>query len=566
MGIRHALLPWLVIVASWGCAGTRGAPPPREPAKKVDPLQAKIDAVFARFTTATPGCAVGVYRAGQTVLSRGYGMADLERGVPIRPNTVFDIASVSKQFTATAIVLLAQEGKLSLDDSVRKYVPELPDYAAAITLRHLLQHTSGLRDYPDLLLLEGFDIQDVTTDYDALWAIIHQRALNFPPGSAWAYSNSGYFLASVIVKRVTGETLAAFSKRRIFDPLGMTHTHFHDDPAALVPNRALGYTPLEAEKYGVVWSGFSQTGDGAVMTTVEDLAKWDANFYDPKLGGAKLLETLRTSGKLANGKLTHYGMGLQFESVRGIAHESHSGGWVGYKAYFARVPSERWSVAVLCNDDNVPAGDLAEDVFAAIDPRLRSDESESAEASTVPPLLEPFAGEYVDPVSLDARRFSVENGALVFRRGWSGGRAQTLVPLGPRMFRAKGGIARYEFVGDSSGKPARVQRIVEGEDVTIYERAGARFSPNAKELEAYTGRYTSDEMRNDATIQSIGDILYFGPWGRKPTIRLTPVRPDGFHAGATGFFFERDRTGKVTGLRLWDERSRNIRFKWKSRD
>ncbi|WP_394830719.1 serine hydrolase [Pendulispora rubella] len=564
MGIRHALLPFIV-AASLGCAA-RPAAPPRDAAKKVNPLAAKVDPVFARFTSATPGCAVGIYRAGQVVFSRGYGMADLERGVPIRPNTVFDIASVSKQFTATAIVLLVQEGKLSLDDSVRKFVPELPEYTAPITVRHLLQHTSGLRDYPDLLLLEGFDIQDVTTDYDALWAIIHQRALNFAPGSAWAYSNSGYFLASIIVKRVTGETLAAFSKRRIFGPLGMAHTHFHDDPAALVPNRALGYTPLEAEKYGVVWSGFSQTGDGAVMTTVEDLAKWDANFYEPKLGGPKWLEVLRTSGKLTNGRLTNYGMGLQFDSVRGIAHESHSGGWVGYKAHLERLPSERWSVAVLCNGDNLPASELAEGVFAAIDPKFRSDGVEEAGASAPPPPLEPFAGDYVDPVSLDARRFSVENGALVFRRGWSGGKAQPLVPLGPRMFRAKGGIARYEFVGDAQGKPSRVQRFVEGEEPTTYERTAARFTPNAKDLEGYAGRYASDEMRHDATIQIIDDNLYFGPWGRRPTIRLTAVRPDGFHAGATGFFFERDRAGKITGMRLWDERSRNIRFKWKSRE
>ncbi|WP_394841417.1 beta-lactamase family protein [Pendulispora brunnea] len=562
MGIRHLLLSWLVIGASLGCAARTA--PPRVAGKKVDPLAAKVDSVFARFTPATPGCAVGIYRAGQVVFSRGYGMADLEHGVPIRPNTVFDIASVSKQFTATAIVLLVQDGKLSLDDGIRKFLPELPEYTAPITVRHLLQHTSGLRDYPDLLLLEGFDIQDVTTDYDALWAIIHQRALNFAPGTAWAYSNSGYFLASLIVKRVSGETLAAFSKRRIFDPLGMTHTHFHDDPAALVPNRALGYTPLEADKYGVVWSGFSQTGDGAVMTTVEDLARWDANFYEPKLGGPKLLEALRTSGKLTNGRPTSYGMGLQFDSVRGIAHESHSGGWVGYKAHLERLPSERWSVAVLCNGDNVPASELAEGVFAAIDPRFRSDEPEGTTASAPP--LEPFTGEYVDPVSLDARRFSVENGALVFRRGWSGGNAQTLVPLGPRMFRAKGGIARYEFVGDASGKPARVQRFVDGEEPTTYERTAARFTPNAKELEIYAGRYTSDEMRHDASVQIIGDNLYFGPWGRRPTIRLTPVRPDGFHAGATGFFFERDRAGKVIGLRLWDERSRNIRFKWKSRE
>jgi CubicO group peptidase (beta-lactamase class C family) len=241
--------------------------------------RARLDGVFAAYDrTDSPGCALGVYRDGQVAYTRGYGMANLELGAGITPQSVFDIGSTSKQFTATSILLLARQGKLSLDDDIRKYIPELPNYGKAITIRHILTHTSGLRDYLTLWNLAGVDDADLTTDDDALALIVRQRELNFAPGEQWLYSNSGFFLASIIVKRVSGQSLAQFAAEHIFKPLGMAHTRYNDDHMAIIPNRATGYAPRRGGGFATDMSNFEQTGDGGVQTSVEDLLRWDENF------------------------------------------------------------------------------------------------------------------------------------------------------------------------------------------------------------------------------------------------------------------------------------------------
>jgi CubicO group peptidase (beta-lactamase class C family) len=301
----------------------RPTPAPGSPSAA--PAQARDEAIDAIFATTTqgrsPGCALGVYREGEIVLARGYGFADLEHDVPITETTVFDLGSVSKQFTAAAIVLLAEGGKLSLDDDVRKFLPELPSYGKPITLRHLLHHTSGLRDYTGLLGISGHDDADLTGDDDALFLITHQRALSFPTGSEWSYSNTGYFLLSLIVRRVTGKTLAELEKERIFDPLGMSDTHVHDDHRRLVPRRAIAYGLGSNGQLGLAMSDFEQTGDGAVMTTVRDLARWDGNFATPKVGGPALLDAMRSRGRLDDGTPLTY----PFTPLCGAAQRAHGG-------------------------------------------------------------------------------------------------------------------------------------------------------------------------------------------------------------------------------------------------
>ena len=255
---------------------------------------AKIDALFAQYDKpSSPGCALGVMRNGRLAYARGYGMADIERKVPITPASLFDIASTSKQFSAAAVVLLALDGKLSLSDDVRKYVPELPDYGAPITIDHLLHHTSGLRDYIGLLSLAGIAYDQISTDEQTLAILARQRQLNFPTGTRHEYSNTGYFLLSVIVQRVSGQPMAKFSRERIFEPLGMTSTRIRDDYAMLIPGRALGYAPAEDGTFKLAIVNWQQTGDGAVQLSIEDALKWDENFYQPKLGGAAFVERLQ---------------------------------------------------------------------------------------------------------------------------------------------------------------------------------------------------------------------------------------------------------------------------------
>jgi CubicO group peptidase (beta-lactamase class C family) len=309
------------------------------------------DEVFADLTKpGSPGCALAVARGGKILYEKGYGLANIEEGVQITPRTVFDIGSTSKQFTAASILLLEKQGKLSIQDDIRKYLPEIPDYGHTITIRHLLNHTSGLRDYLTLFELAGVNTDSVTTDDDALAIIARQKALNFEPGSDWLYSNSGFFLLSVIVKRVSGKTLRQFAAENIFEPLQMTQTVFRDEHTQLVPNRAMAYDPKEAGTgYALNVSYFEQTGDGAVHTSVEDILKWDENFYSGRVGGKDFLEEMQEPGKLNNGKTLDYAKGLFMGNYRGLRFVDHGGSWGGYRAQLLRFPEQHFSVACLCN-------------------------------------------------------------------------------------------------------------------------------------------------------------------------------------------------------------------------
>src|SRR5262245_58448851 len=318
--------------------------------KDANRLNAKVDAIFAQYDKPdSPGCALGVIKDGKLVYARGYGMANLEHGVPNGPKLVYDIGSTSKQFAAASVLLLAQQGKLSLDDDARKHIPELPAYQKPITVRHLLHHTSGLRDYLTLFSLAGVNFDDTTTEKDALDIIIRQKALNFTPGDEWLYSNSGYFLLSIIIKRASGKSFAEFAKENIFDPLGMKHTLILNDHKKIVPMRATGYSPNPHGGFQIEMSNFEQTGDGAVQTSIEDLLLWDQNFYEPKVGGKAFLEQIQTVGALNNGEKLDYATGLIIGEYKGLRRVSHGGSWAGYRAELARFPEQKFLVACLCN-------------------------------------------------------------------------------------------------------------------------------------------------------------------------------------------------------------------------
>src|SRR5262245_8356071 len=265
--------------------------------------RAKVDAVFREYDRSdSPGCALGVYRDGRIIYERGYGMANLELGVANSPQTVFDIGSTAKQFTAFSIHLLARDGKLSLDDDIRKWVPEVPSYSKPVTIRNLLHHTSGLRDYIEIMNLQGMQEEDWTTDDDALLAISRQKAPNFVAGEEYLYSNTGYFLLSIVVRRASGQSLRDFAQERIFGPLGMRHTQFNESHTRIIPNRATGYAKSDRGGFGIDMGDWEQNGDGGLQTTVEDLELWDQNFYDPRVGDRALLDAMLTDGVLNNGK------------------------------------------------------------------------------------------------------------------------------------------------------------------------------------------------------------------------------------------------------------------------
>jgi len=345
-----ALLALVALASSWPASAAEGTGVTLGP---------RVDAIMASWSRPdSPGCAVGVTTDDGLILTKGYGQADLDHGVPNGPHTVFDIGSVSKQFTAAVIGMLAREGKLSLDDDVRRFVPELPRYEAPITLRHLLHHTSGLRDYTDLLALVGWQTEDWTTEAQALAMLSRQKELNFLPGTRHLYSNSGYFLLGIVAARAGGKPFAELARERVFAPLGMASTHVHADHRRIVKDRAVGYA-MQDGRWTIAVSDWEQAGDGSLMTTVEDLARWLRNFDEPKVGGRALLDELLRKGRLASGEEIPYAEGLRLGTYRGLATVGHNGSWAGYRASVLRFPSERTAVIVLCNAESANARTIA---------------------------------------------------------------------------------------------------------------------------------------------------------------------------------------------------------------
>ena len=328
----------------------------------------RVDRLFAQWNRPdSPGCAVGVIREGRIIYQRGYGMANLDYDIPNGPKMVYYVGSVSKQFTASVIGLMSLARKLSLDDDIRKYIPELPDYRATygvpVTIRQLVHHTSGLRDIYTLMSLAGLRMEDVMTDEAALALIARQKALNFAPGSEYLYSNSGYWLLGQIVERVTGHPLRVYADERIFMPLGMTNTHFHDDPGHVMKNRAMSYERDAAGGYRIAYlQNFDKTGAGGLYSTVEDLAKWDENFYSHKVGGPELQRLIHTRGVLASGDTIPYAFGNNVASYRGLRVDDHGGSLMGYKAHILRFPDQRFSVIETCNLGSIDPGEIARQV------------------------------------------------------------------------------------------------------------------------------------------------------------------------------------------------------------
>lgn len=312
----------------------------------------RVDETFARWTATTPGCAIGVGVNGKAVLERAYGMADLERGVANAPDTIFEAGSVSKQFTAAAVLLLARDGKLSIDDPVRKYLPEVPDYGVPLTIRHMLTHTSGLRDWGSVEAIAGWPRGTrAYTHAHVLEIVSRQKALNFTPGTNWSYSNTGYNLSAILVSRVSGKAFADFTRDRIFKPLGMTRTSWRDDYTRIVKQRAIAYAP-QGDGYHEDMPFENVHGNGGLLTTVGDLLRWNENFVTPAVGDAAFVAEEQTPGHFTDGRAHTYAFGLVVGDYRGVREVSHSGSTAGYRSFVARYPAQHVSVAVLCNGGN----------------------------------------------------------------------------------------------------------------------------------------------------------------------------------------------------------------------
>jgi CubicO group peptidase (beta-lactamase class C family) len=502
-----------------------------------------VDKVFARWSDATPGCAVGVSEGGKQTFAKAYGMANLEYDIRNTPETIFEAGSVSKQFTAAAVLLLAREGKLALDDPIRQYIPEVPDFGAPLTIRHMLNHTSGLRDWGSVAGIAGWPrTTRAYTHGHVLDIISRQKSLNFPSGTRYSYSNSGYNLAAMLVERVSGMPFARFTDERIFKPLKMTRTSWRDDYRRVVKGRATAYSDSGGQ-YQTLMPFENVHGNGGLLTTVGDLLIWNHNFSSHVVGDAAFVREMEAPGRFNDGRTHGYALGLMVGSRYGLPEVAHSGSTAGYTAHVTRFPEQQLSVAVLCNASSGGATQAANAVAALY---LGAKARPQAVASTYALRAEEAAkvtGLYRSTLSGEAANIVRTELGVRIERGTQ------FVPISATRFGAENGDV-LEFRGDGARLTDRHGSVEE------FERTAA-WSPTAEELAALAGTYVSDEaeLTLAAAIENGGLVLKRRP---DTTIRLTPLYKDAFSGSIGTVIFRRGDTPELSVVqdRVWDLRFR----------
>jgi CubicO group peptidase (beta-lactamase class C family) len=523
------------------------------------PNPADIDKLFAAWDKAdSPGLALAVVKDGRIVHSRGYGQASLEYGIAIKPGTIFHAASLSKQFTGFAIQLLAQEGKLSLDDPVKKYVPQLQVEGPPITIRHLLHHTSGLRDQWDLLTLAGLRLEDFITENDILGLVFQQKQLNFQPGEDHLYSNTGYTLLGQIVRRVSGQSLAAFAQERIFTPLGMKSTHFQENYGTVVKNRAYSYARGRDGNWRYLALSYSNTGATSVFTTVEDLALWSANFDQPRAGDAQTVRASLVTGKTNDGRDTSYASGNFVGSYRGVPSIAHTGSDAGYRAYFLRLPQQKLTVMILGNAADLDAAQLGQrvaDLYLADEPGVQPPRTFPAEVEVPASDLAAFAGDY-EATRGRVVSFFVQQGRLFLA---TGGPPTPLFSSGANRFFAKTGNMTVDFTASPGNgpSPAAVWKVG---GVELAVRRLVRETPSPEVVGACAGDFYSPELRTLYTLETRdGKLLLRYPRG---VMELSAINRDTWIAGyPLGIItVKRGAAGTCETLEATTGRVRNLQF------
>ncbi len=532
-----------------------------------DDKAARVDSVFRAFDrTDSPGCAVGVYQDAAIRYARGYGMASLEHGVPLSPRSVLDVGSISKQFTAMAMLLLEKDGKLSLDDPIRKYFPEMPPYADHITWRRALSQTSGLRD---LWVTWGQTGRTFAGDtVDALNVIFHSAEPNYTPGERYLYTNTGWILAAQAVYRLTGKSLAQFAEERIFAPLGMHDTRSLADRNAIIPNLAESYGP-QKNGFRIVRSSYDGAimGPGGIHTTVEDFGRWLNNYDVATVGGRDIIQAMTTPTKLNDGSPATsspgmaYAIGLTVGTQRGLRVIAHGGSWGGFRGHFLRFPDQRFAVSTFCNlttsgPDSLAAkvaaiylGDrMQPDTIAAWTAALAKEPRVAMPAAT----LATYAGAWRNIARGEVRRTQVKGDTLVS----PGDPPTTWVPLGNGRFRSERIEVRFEG-GTGNGGPERMV-VRTPSDTTTFVRADSVVLDAAK-LSEYAGDYRSDEAEVTHTWKvEKGKLVMYAGYRRLGT--LEPSYKDGFTRGASVIDVVRDGKGRITGYVVESGRVRHLRF------
>ncbi|KAA3641262.1 MAG: serine hydrolase [Bacteroidetes bacterium] len=525
----------------------------------------QVDELFLPWdNTDSPGASVAVVKDGKIVHKNGYGMANLEYDIPNTPSTIFHIASVSKQFTAFSILLLEKQGKLSLDDDVRKHIPEVPDFGKTITLRHLANHTSGMRDQWNLLAMAGWRLDDVITKEHVLKLVSKQKELNFNPGDEYLYCNTGFTLLAEVVARVSGKSFAEFTETNIFEPLGMKNTLFYDDHEKIVKNRAYSYQSGNRGFKKSVLS-YANVGATSLFTTVEDLSLWTLNFGNPKVGDTEVVKKLNTLAVLNNG--TNFGgaLGQFVGDYKGLKEISHGGADAGYRTFLTRFPDENFAVVVFSNSAEFNPGGLAHNI---VDIYLKDKMEE-------PVKKEPAPEEKTEEVAIDAKTLSNYTGDFELQPGFiikvvendgklsaqaTGQPTVALNPITATEFKVEGVDAKVEFI-PNNGKKVQLMKLHQGGQIMDAPRLKA-FDPEKVNLSEFTGSFHSEELSTTYEfVLEEGKLV--AKHQRSSDINLTAVKEDTF-TGSIWFFrqveFFRGEDGKIAGCKVSNGRVRNLEF------
>jgi CubicO group peptidase (beta-lactamase class C family) len=526
-------------------------PSDEESAKKVDEFLAQWD------KNDMPGCSVGAVKDGRLVYKRAFGMANLDYDVPNTPSTVFNLASASKPFTAFSIALLAQQGKLSLDDDIRRFVPEFPKYDETVTIRHLLYHTSGIREYQALVFFSGLGADNAYSDKIILNMLARQKNLSFTPGAKHQYSNSNYHLLGIIVGRASGKSLRAFAEENIFKPLGMKNTLFFDNRFEVVKNRAQGYRVGPDKSIRARSSLFDLVGGGGVLTTVEDLYLWEQNFYEPKIGNKELLGLITAPGTLNSGEKIGYGFGLFHNEYKGLPVIKHSGNMTGYRAQIVSFPEQKFTAIALCNNMAIFPSVIAEklaDIYLAghLKPVAPSRKTVAEPLPQAVALSEKealrYVGIYAHPESGRVFRLSFRDGKLINSGIFKNEIAVTPVSENRLLVVESNGMAELNPVFDKSGTISEIRALNKSGKPDIFVPVKPPFD-SPQQLSEYAGTYYSDEFDADykLTLQGNNLVLQIGENFEE---RLTAAYADYFtiRGGAVNLSFTRDDKGKIAGF------------------
>ena len=522
-----------------------------------------IDSIFKEWNKKdVPGCALGIIKEGKLIYAKGYGLANMEYDIPISATSVFRIGSTSKQFTAACILLLAEKGQLSLNDNLKSLFPDFPEYAEKITIRHLLNHTSGIRDYLQISYLKGLGDDDYYTDDNVMKWLINQTDLNFAPGEEFLYSNSGYWLLGQIVKKVAGINMAEFAKKEIFEPLGMSNTHFHNDHTQIVKNRASGYVPSNNETYKISMTTLNMIGDGGIFTTINDIKKWDDAYYKSNVLSSKFWGMMTQQGILNNGEVIDYASGLMIGKYKGLKTVRHGGAFVGFRAELLRFPEQKLSIAIFANRGDANPSKMANQIAdillkdKLIEKGVDKDEKVVISVSEKEFKLSQLVGDYEIQPGVVAR-LSIKNDSLNVLQTWNKS-TYNILKLRDNTFQISGNEnISFSFSNLKDGSSQTLTVIQDGIETKAERKKEVDLS--GIDLKDYLGSYYSKELDVSYDFEIENGILKAGIKEKKSLMDCTLSEIDQFTMEFGIVRFQRT-DGLISSFELDSGRVKNLKF------